>query len=318
MRARVCLHIAACRQRLRASDRAGVQAAARPRRTRRLGRSNPDGPVWISFQRSGHLGILDPKTGKVDAIPLGEGSSPHGVIIGPDGAPWLTDGGQNAIVRVDPKTKEVKKWPLPAGPRLRQPQHSDIREGRRPLVHRAAGVSVGSTRDRRDEGLGCAAKAAVPMASTRRPTASSITRRLPARTSAHRREDRPGHRARAADTAPGRAPRMVRLEGQRLGRGVELGSAVALRPRRRISGRRGRRLAKSRKSMPCTSMRPIGSGSRSGLSRTMMRFDPATEKFETFKSSSAIAPTYARSMVARARCGRRSRRPEKIVVYRYK
>jgi len=76
---------------------------------------SPDGPVWFSAQRSGHLGRLDPKTGKVDLIPLGSGSSPHGVITGADGAPWLTDGGQNAIVRVDPKTAAVTKWPLPEG-----------------------------------------------------------------------------------------------------------------------------------------------------------------------------------------------------------
>ncbi len=75
----------------------------------------PDGPVWFSAQRSGHLGRLDPKTGKVDLIPLGSGSSPHGVIAGADGAPWLTDSGQNAIVRVDPKTSAVTKWPLPEG-----------------------------------------------------------------------------------------------------------------------------------------------------------------------------------------------------------
>jgi virginiamycin B lyase len=75
----------------------------------------PDGPVWFSAQRSGHLGRLDPKTGKVDLIPLGSGSSPHGVIAGADGAPWLTDGGQNAIVRVDPKTSAVTKWSLPEG-----------------------------------------------------------------------------------------------------------------------------------------------------------------------------------------------------------
>ena len=75
--------------------------------------SAPGGPVWIAFQRSGHLGILDPKSGKVDLVALGEGSAPHGVIAGPDGAPWLTDGGQGAIVRVDPKSREVKKWPLP-------------------------------------------------------------------------------------------------------------------------------------------------------------------------------------------------------------
>ena len=74
----------------------------------------PGGPVWFSAQGSGNLGILDPKTGKVEFVKLGSGSSPHGVIAGEDGAPWLTDGGQNAIVRVDPKTRQVKLWKLPA------------------------------------------------------------------------------------------------------------------------------------------------------------------------------------------------------------
>jgi virginiamycin B lyase len=73
----------------------------------------PDGPVWFSAQRSGQLGRLDPKTGKVDLIALGPDSAPHGVILDNDGSPWLTDGGQNAIVRVDPKTQAVTKWPLP-------------------------------------------------------------------------------------------------------------------------------------------------------------------------------------------------------------
>ena len=75
----------------------------------------PGGPVYFSAQRSGHLGILDPKSGKVETVPLGRGSSPHGVIASSDGAVWLTDGGQNAIVRVEPKTRAVKVWPLPPG-----------------------------------------------------------------------------------------------------------------------------------------------------------------------------------------------------------
>ena len=75
---------------------------------------NPGGPIWISAQGSGNLGILDPKSGKFEFVKLGTGSSPHGVIAGDDGAPFLTDGGQNAIVRVDPKTRAVKKWALPA------------------------------------------------------------------------------------------------------------------------------------------------------------------------------------------------------------
>ena len=73
----------------------------------------PGGPVWISAQGSGNLGILDPKSGRIEFVPLGPGSSPHGVIAGADGAPWLTDSGQNAIVRVDPKTRAVKAWKLP-------------------------------------------------------------------------------------------------------------------------------------------------------------------------------------------------------------
>jgi virginiamycin B lyase len=76
-----------------------------------------NGPVWFSAQGSGNLGILDPASGKVQFVPLGQGSAPHGVIAGPDGGVWLTDGGQNAIVRVDPRSEasvpQVKLWKLP-------------------------------------------------------------------------------------------------------------------------------------------------------------------------------------------------------------
>jgi len=75
----------------------------------------PDGTVWYTGQRAGVLGRLDPKTGKITRVPLGEGSAPHGVIVGPDGAAWVTDGGLNAIVRVDAKTHAVRRWPLPKG-----------------------------------------------------------------------------------------------------------------------------------------------------------------------------------------------------------
>jgi len=74
----------------------------------------PDGPVWYTAQNQGALGLLDPKTGKTQHIPLGPGAAPHGVIIGPDRAAWVTEGGQNAIARVDPETKAVKLFPLPA------------------------------------------------------------------------------------------------------------------------------------------------------------------------------------------------------------
>ena len=41
--------------------------------------------VWYTAQGSGQLGLLDPATGKSRLIPLGDGSAPHGVIVGPDG-----------------------------------------------------------------------------------------------------------------------------------------------------------------------------------------------------------------------------------------
>jgi virginiamycin B lyase len=41
-----------------------------------------DGGVWYTAQKRGALGRLDPATGKVEQIPLGQGSAPHGVIVG--------------------------------------------------------------------------------------------------------------------------------------------------------------------------------------------------------------------------------------------
>ena len=75
----------------------------------------PDGGVWFTAQRSGHLGWFDPRSARVELIALGRGSAPHGVIAGPDGAAWLTDGGQQAIVRVGWPQRELRVYPLPDG-----------------------------------------------------------------------------------------------------------------------------------------------------------------------------------------------------------
>jgi virginiamycin B lyase len=75
----------------------------------------PDGGVWFTAQRSGHLGWFDPKSGRTELVSLGPGSSPHGVVQGPDKAAWLTDSGQNAIQRVGWPGREVKRFALPQG-----------------------------------------------------------------------------------------------------------------------------------------------------------------------------------------------------------
>jgi virginiamycin B lyase len=75
----------------------------------------PDGGVWFTAQRSGHLGWFNPQTGRSELIALGSGSAPHGVIQGPDKAAWITDGGQNAIVRVAWPSRELRVFALPEG-----------------------------------------------------------------------------------------------------------------------------------------------------------------------------------------------------------
>ncbi len=57
--------------------------------------------MWFNCQGNGKLGRLDARDGSYKLVDLGQGSAPHGVIVGPDKAAWVTDGGQNAIVRVD-------------------------------------------------------------------------------------------------------------------------------------------------------------------------------------------------------------------------
>jgi virginiamycin B lyase len=69
--------------------------------------------VWYTAQGAGALGLLDPATGEIVRIPLGNGSSPHGVMVDAAGAAWVTDSGLNAIIRVDADTRELTVYPVP-------------------------------------------------------------------------------------------------------------------------------------------------------------------------------------------------------------
>lgn len=71
------------------------------------------GKVWYTSQGAGALGIIDPATGEIVHIELGEHSVPKTVLEGPDRAAWIVDSGLNAIVRVDVTLEEVRSWPLP-------------------------------------------------------------------------------------------------------------------------------------------------------------------------------------------------------------
>jgi len=71
-----------------------------------------DGGVWYTGQRNGTLGWLDPESGEVREVALGRGAAPHGVVSGPDGAAWVTDQGLDAIVRVTPGDFDVTTYPM--------------------------------------------------------------------------------------------------------------------------------------------------------------------------------------------------------------
>jgi virginiamycin B lyase len=76
-----------------------------------------DGGVWYTGQHDGTLGWLDPATGQVRQVSLGPGAAPHGVVSGPDGAAWVTDQGLDAIVRVTPGDLAATVFRTPAGAR---------------------------------------------------------------------------------------------------------------------------------------------------------------------------------------------------------
>jgi virginiamycin B lyase len=74
-----------------------------------------DGGVWYTGQHNGTMGWLDPATGTVREARLPVGAAPHGVITGPDGAGWVTDQGLDAIVRITPGDFAITTFPVPDG-----------------------------------------------------------------------------------------------------------------------------------------------------------------------------------------------------------
>jgi len=276
----------------------------------------PDGPVWISAQGSGNLGILDPKSGKIEFVPLGPGSSPHGVIADDGGAPWLTDGGQNAIVRVDPRTRAVKMWKLPAG----------------------AGYANLNTATFDARGIHWFTGQ------------SGIYGRLDPRTGEMKLFDAPGGRGPyGIHVTPGGAVYYASLAGSHIARiDAATGSAQVIEPPTRRQG--ARRVWSDSKGSVWVAEWSSGQLSRytpatgawkawkapgedpkvyavyvdetdkvwasEWSAQVMLHFDPATERFETFKSSSA-RPNVRQIHGRRGEVWTPESGADKIVVYRY-
>jgi virginiamycin B lyase len=87
----------------------------------------PDGTIWYSGHMAGVLGHIDPKTGKITEYhPPTAGSGPHGLIMDKDGNIWFTANFKGYIGKFNPKTGEFKEYQI--DPKDRDP-HTPVFDG---------------------------------------------------------------------------------------------------------------------------------------------------------------------------------------------
>lgn len=73
-----------------------------------------DGSIWYTGQRANVLGRLDPKTGQIKEFRLKTADSgPHGLTEDKAGNIWYTGNAKALIGKLDPKTGEVTEYPMP-------------------------------------------------------------------------------------------------------------------------------------------------------------------------------------------------------------
>lgn len=74
----------------------------------------PDGSVWYTGQMANVLGRFDPKTNQFKEYPLKTPmSGPHGLVPDKDGNIWFTANFKAYIGKLDPKTGDVTEFPMP-------------------------------------------------------------------------------------------------------------------------------------------------------------------------------------------------------------
>jgi virginiamycin B lyase len=74
----------------------------------------PDGAVWYTGQMANVLGRFDPTTQQFKEFPLKTaGSGPHGLVADKDGNIWFTANFKAYIGKLDPRTGNVTEYPMP-------------------------------------------------------------------------------------------------------------------------------------------------------------------------------------------------------------
>jgi virginiamycin B lyase len=83
-----------------------------------------DGSIWYTGQFANVLGRLDPKTGKITEYRLPPKSGPHGLVADSNGNIWYTGNFKSTVGKLNPKTGEVTEYTMP-DPAARDP-HTPI------------------------------------------------------------------------------------------------------------------------------------------------------------------------------------------------
>jgi virginiamycin B lyase len=99
-----------------------------------------DGSVWWTGQFASRLGRLDPSTGSMVEFVVPEGSQPHGLVEDADGNIWFTAVSGGFVGRFDARTGEVTRYPVPEGERG---PHTPIFDQRGTLFFTLQSGSVG-------------------------------------------------------------------------------------------------------------------------------------------------------------------------------
>jgi len=69
-----------------------------------------DGAIWYTGQFANVLGRLDPKTGKIKEYPLTPKAGPHGLAADKDGNIWYTANFGSRVGKLNPKTGELTEY----------------------------------------------------------------------------------------------------------------------------------------------------------------------------------------------------------------
>jgi len=84
----------------------------------------PDGSIWWAGQWSNLIGRINPESGEVTEYTLPDGAKPHTVTSDQEGNIWYTGNGNGTVGKLDPRTRMVTEYKMP-DPAARDP-HSAI------------------------------------------------------------------------------------------------------------------------------------------------------------------------------------------------